>query len=291
MRRFVGDSREPLASRGWTRVVITPSSESLRPLVAVAMFDAGAEGLQEERESFVTHLSSATDPEDFITRVRAADEDLLADVSVLDDTDWAEKWKERITAHQLGALVVTPPWLAAGRDPATTIIIEPAMAFGTGDHPTTRGVVRLMQGVIRPGDTVADLGAGSAVLAIAAAKLGAARAFAIELDPDAIGNAEENVLRNDVADQVGVLEGDAALFLPLVAPVRVILANIISSVLVELLPLMAMTLADDGVIILSGILLEERPRMLEALRDAGWTVDGEDAEDQWWSVRARRTKE
>lgn len=285
----MGESREPIATRGWTRVVITPSSESLRPLVAAAMFDAGAEGLQEERESLVTHLSAATDAEDFVTRVRAADEDLRADVSALDDTDWAEKWKERITAHQLGGLLVTPPWLAAGRDPATTIIIEPAMAFGTGDHPTTRGVVRLMQGIIRPGDTVADLGAGSAVLAIAAAKLGAARAFAIEIDADAIGNAEENVLRNDVADQVGVLEGDAAVFLPLVAPVRVILANIISSVLVELLPLMAMTLADDGVIILSGILLEERPRMLEALRDAGWTVDGEDAEDQWWSVRARRT--
>lgn len=279
---------EPIATRGWTRVAITPSSESLRPLVAAAMFDAGAEGLQEERDSFVTHLSAATSADDFVARVRAADEDLVADVSPLDDTDWAEQWKVRITAHQLGALVVTPPWLAAGRDPATTIIIEPAMAFGTGDHPTTRGVVRLMQGIIRPGDTVADLGAGSAVLAIAAAKLGAARAFAIEIDPDAIGNAEENVLRNDVADQVGVLEGDAAVFLPLVAPVRVILANIISSVLVELLPLMAMTLADDGVIILSGILIEERPRMLEALRDAGWAVDGEDAEDQWWSVRARR---
>ncbi len=279
---------ESLASRGWTRVVITPSSESLRALVAAAMFEAGAEGLQEEGDSLVTHLPAATAAEGFVSRVRAADEDLVADVSPLDDTDWAEKWKERITAHQLGRLVVTPPWLAAGRDPATTIIIEPAMAFGTGDHPTTRGVVRLMQGVIRPGDTVADLGAGSAVLAIAAAKLGAARAFAIEIDHDAIGNAEENVLRNDVADQVGVLEGDAALFLPLVAPVRVILANIISSVLVELLPLMAMTLAEDGVIILSGILLEERPRMLEALRDAGWAVDGEDAEEQWWSVRARR---
>ena len=74
------------------------------------------------------------------------------------------------------------------------------MAFGTGEHATTRGVMRLMQDVIRAGDIVADLGAGSAVLAIAAAKLGAARVAAIELDPDAIGNAEENVARNGVAD-------------------------------------------------------------------------------------------
>jgi ribosomal protein L11 methyltransferase len=180
---------------------------------------------------------------------------------------------------------VTPPGLAEGRDPATTIVIEPAMAFGTGEHPTTRGVVRLMQGVIRAGDSVADLGSGSAVLSIAAAKLGAARVYAIEIDPDATGNAEENIARNGVADRVAALEGDAAMFLPLVAPVRVILANIISSVLVDLLPLLAMTIADDGVIILSGILAEERPRMLEALTGAGWRVDAEDAEEQWWSVR------
>ena len=185
-------------------------------------------------------------------------------------------------------MTVTPPWLAEGRDPATTIIIEPAMAFGTGEHPTTRGVVRLMQGVIRPGDSVADLGAGSAVLAIAAAKLGAARCFAIELDHDAIENAEENVVRNDVADRVAVLEGDAAAFLGLVAPVRVVLANIISSVLVELLPVIDMSLDEGGVAILSGILHEERPMMLEVLECGGWRVDAEDHEDAWWSVRVSR---
>ena len=252
------------------------------------MFAAGAEGLQESGDALITHLPATVDSTAFVNGVKHADASLVASLEPLDDTDWSEKWKERITAHQLGALTVTPPWLAAGRDPATTIVIEPAMAFGTGEHPTTRGVVRLMQGAVRAGDSVADLGSGSAVLAIAAAKLGAARAYAIEIDPDATGNAEENIARNGVADRVAALEGDAAVFLPLVAPVRVILANIISSVLVDLLPLMAMTLADDGVIILSGILREERARMLEALAAGGWQVDAEDAEDQWWSVRCTR---
>jgi len=269
----------------WLRVALRPSSESSRDAVAAAMFAAGAEGLQDLGATFVTHLSASVDADAFVQSVRGADAGLAADVTPLDDTDWSEKWKERITAHQLGALTVTPPWLAAGRDPATTIVIEPAMAFGTGEHPTTRGVVRLMQGIIRAGDSVADLGSGSAVLAIAAAKLGAARAYAIEIDPDATENAEYNIAQNGVGDRVAALEGDAAVFLPLVAPVRVILANIISSVLVDLLPLMAMTIADDGVIILSGILLEERERMIEALKGAGWRVDAEDAEDQWWSVR------
>lgn len=269
----------------WLRVAITPSSESQREAVAAAMFAAGAEGLQDLGASFVTHLASNVDVDAFVRSLRATDALLEADITPLSDTDWSEKWKERITAHQLGALTVTPPWLAAGRDPATTIVIEPAMAFGTGEHPTTRGVVRLMQGVIRPGDSVADLGSGSAVLAIAAAKLGAARVYAIEIDPDATENAEHNIAENGVADRVAALEGDAAVFLPLVAPVRVILANIISSVLVDLLPLMAMTIADDGVIILSGILAEERQRMIEALNAAGWRVDAEDSEEQWWSVR------
>ena len=272
----------------WTRITIRPSAASRVASVAAAMFAAGAEGLQEAGEALVTHLGEAVDAEAFVAAVRGADDALHAELSPLDDTDWSEKWKERITAHQLGALTVTPPWLAAGRDPATTIVIEPAMAFGTGEHPTTRGVVRLMQGAIRAGDSVADLGSGSAVLAIAAAKLGAARVYAIEIDPDATGNAEENIARNGVGDRVAALEGDAAVFLPIVAPVRVILANIISSVLIDLLPLMAMTLADDGVIILSGILLEERPRMLEALASSGWRVEAEDAEDQWWSVRCAR---
>lgn len=251
------------------------------------MFAHGAEGVHEDGAALVTHLPTGTNTAAFVNDLRAADPKLSSDISPLADVDWSIKWRERITAHKLGSLTVAPPWLAEGLDLATTIVIEPAMAFGTGEHPTTRGVVRLMQGAIRDGDSVADLGAGSAVLAIAAAKLGAARCFAIEMDADAIGNAEENVVRNGVADRVVVLEGDAAAFLPIVAPARVILANIISSVLLELLPVIAAALTRDGVAILSGILVEERPRMLEAFSAGGWQVEAEDQEEQWWSVRVR----
>jgi ribosomal protein L11 methyltransferase len=168
------------------------------------------------------------------------------------------------------------------------VVIDPGMAFGTGEHPTTRGVVRLMQGVVQPGDRVADLGSGSAVLAIVAAKLGARSVVAIELDPDAIGNAEENVARNEVAETVRVVEGDAAVLLPLVAPVRVILANIISSVVTDLLPVMANALLPDGRAILSGILLEERDEMTRVLESGGWRVLAEEREEIWWSAVAAR---
>jgi len=272
----------------WHRIQITPSSPDLIDLVSARMFESGAQGVHESPPHLITHLPPDALPDDFIAAVRSADEDLQGEHAPLPDVDWSLKWRDRIGAHELGSLTVTPPWLADGRDPSTTVVIEPAMAFGTGEHPTTRGVVRLMQAVIQPGDAVADLGAGSAVLAIAAVKLGAARAFAIENDHDSIGNAEENVARNGVAAQVAVLEGDAATLLPLVAPVRVIVANIISSVLIELLPAIAEGLSANGTAILSGILLEERERMLEAFRSGGWRVEAEDAEDLWWSVRIAR---
>ena len=181
--------------------------------------------------------------------------------------------------------MIAPPWLAAQFDPDTTIIVDPAMAFGTGEHATSRSVVLLMQGVVRPGDVVADLGAGSAVLSIAAAKLGAARVAAIELDHDAIENAEENVAANRVSDRVEVIEGDAATLLPLLAPVRVILANIVSSALIPLLHVLHGSLTADGQAILSGILTEERDTFIAALNASAWTIERELTEDVWWTVQ------
>jgi len=91
-----------------------------------------------------------------------------------------------------------------------------------------------------------------------------------------------------VSDQVRVFEGDAAVLLPLLAPVRVVTANIISSVLTELLPMIGRSLSDGGVAILSGILVEERDEMLAVISAGGWTVLNEDAEELWWSVSITR---
>jgi ribosomal protein L11 methyltransferase len=220
--------------------------------------------------------------------VMAVSSDARVETAPLPTVDWSEQWKAGIHVQSIGMLFVAPPWLSGGLDPARTIVIEPGMAFGTGEHATTRGVIRLLQRVMLTGDRVADLGAGSGVLAIAAAKLGASRVAAIELDHDAIGNAEENIARNDVADRVTVIEGDAAVLLPLVAPVRVITANIISSVLIELLPVMGASLTAGGHATLSGILVSERDEMQRVLDGSGWRVVEEDQEDNWWSATITR---
>jgi ribosomal protein L11 methyltransferase len=141
-----------------------------------------------------------------------------------------------------------------------------------------------MQDVVAQGDVVADLGAGSAVLSIAAAKLGAARVIAIEVDPDAIGNAEDNVARNGVADRVTVLEGDAATLLPLVAPIRVVFANIISSVIVQLLPTIRDALSDRGAGILAGVLVEEHDDIEREIARSGFRVERSLSDGLWWSA-------
>ena len=266
----------------WITLRVFPGFE--HDAVIAALFEAGAQGVQELGDSVITHVPDQAVVERLSAAALAACPAALIETERLPGIDWSVQWMQSIGVQTLGSLRVAPPWLAIGLDAARTIVIDPGMAFGTGEHATTRGVIRLLQQLIRPGDIVADLGAGSAVLAIAAAKLGAAHVAAIELDPDAIGNAEENVERNGVSDRVTVIEGDAAILLPLVAPVRVITANIVSSVLIELLPSFALALSDDGRAILSGILLDERKNMISVFFNSGWRIEEEDQEDAWWSV-------
>ena len=141
--------------------------------VAAALFAAGAEALQEIDGALTTNVATEELARALAAAAVATDSGAIVETADAPDVDWSTAWRAGIRAHTVGLLTVTPPWLAAPFLPERSIIIEPAMAFGTGDHATTRGVLLLMQDLIRPGDVVADLGAGSAVLSIAAAKLGA----------------------------------------------------------------------------------------------------------------------
>ena len=268
----------------WISLRITP--ESNRDGVIAALFKSGSQGVQEDGAAVITHFPADARIHEIRNAVIAADP--RADIAITDSpaVDYSQR-RASVSSHQVGALVIAPPWLADGFDPETTVIVDPVMAFGTGEHASTRGAMRLMQGVIRAGDVVADLGAGSGVLSIAAVKLGAARVAAVEIDHEAIGNAEENVVANAVGDRVEVIEGDAATILPLLAPVRVVIANIISSVIIPLLPVMKSSLVGGGEAILAGILFEERDEMVAALDSGGWTIEREDTEDVWWSVQIK----
>jgi ribosomal protein L11 methyltransferase len=261
-------------------------STARRDAVSGALFDAGAPSIQEDSDALVTYLPTDASL-DVVRRVVDAEAGAVLDVRETSEAEVEREWLPTVGVSCVARFAIAPPWLASSTQGDIVISIDPAMAFGTGEHQTTRGMLRLMQDIVRPGDRVADLGTGSGILAIAAARLGASRVAAVELDPDAIGNAEENVRANGVGDQVVVIEGDAATILPHVAPVHLVVANIVSSTLLALLPAIRAALTADGLAILSGILVIEREDFVSALASAAWRLEREDIEDEWWTAVAR----
>lgn len=266
----------------WVALHIDAPNDAMRKRVIELLMAGGASAVQEVDAALLTHLPESAELDSLCSSIALAGATVQR--TALGEVDWSTRWITRVGAQRVGRIAVAPPWMSEQiADAEIPILIEPAMAFGTGEHETTRGVLALMQSLVAPGSRVADLGSGSGVLAIAAAKLGAARVVAIEMDPDAIGNATENVERNGVDQAVTVLQGDAAALLPLVAPVSLVLANIISSVLMELSPLMHRALPPGGKAVISGILVSEREDMLASLAMDGWRLESELREGEWWS--------
>ena len=273
---------EPDTSPRWVSLHIDAPEGAVRERVVGMLVDGGAGAVQELGSELLTHLQEGAGLDDLCDSLERTGARVRQ--TALGEVDWSTRWVTRVGVQRVGRIAVAPPWMSEDvADAELPVLIEPAMAFGTGEHETTRGVLALMQSLVEPGALVADLGAGSGVLAIAAAKLGAARVVAIEMDPDAIGNALENVERNGVAAQVTVLQGDAAALLPLIAPVSLVLANIISAVVIELSPIMHRALPSGGRAVISGILVSEREHLLSSLTVDGWVLESELREGEWWS--------
>lgn len=264
-------------------------AQARREEAMAALFAAGAQGVHEDGAALVTHFEGKAEAQAAARAVTSAAPQARCSVDVSPEVDWATAWRIHARTFELNRLTIAPPWLSDGIPAERLVVIDPGMAFGTGDHPSTRGAARLLESVMRPGVTVADLGSGSAVQSIVAARLGASRAWAIESDPEAQGNAVENIARNGVQDVVHPFEGDAGVLLPLVAPVDIIVANIISSIITSLLPAMAMALRPGGVAILAGMLESERDAMVTVLEREGWSIRSEDREDDWWSTLVERS--
>ncbi|HEX6589457.1 MAG TPA: 50S ribosomal protein L11 methyltransferase [Longimicrobiales bacterium] len=203
--------------------------------------------------------------------------------------DWSRLWREGLRARRVSERVwITPSWDRDSADPDDiVIVVDPAMAFGTGEHGTTRGCIRLLEPIMREGMHVLDVGTGTGVLAVAAAKLGATRLHGVDFDPEAIENAEGTVRENGVADRITLetREVDDAYLRATPAAWDLILANVLSGVLKPLLPAFRVALKPDGRLILSGILQTEADDVVAAARASGLHLEREDREDEWWSGR------
>lgn len=198
-------------------------------------------------------------------------------VERVEDEDWVRLTQSQFNPMQITPkLWVVPSWHAAPDPAAINIALDPGVAFGTGAHPTTRLCLRWLAETVTPGADVLDYGCGSGILAIAAMKLGAARACGIDIDPQAVLAAQQNAAQNGVAITLATAEQDIA------APAQIVVANILANPLTVLAPLLARLTRPGGQIALSGILVEQADAVLEAYTsqftmtraavDEGWVL-------------------
>jgi ribosomal protein L11 methyltransferase len=201
-----------------------------------------------------------------------------------------DRWREFARPWRAGGrLVVVPAWQSApkwvGADDVV-LSIDPGRAFGSGAHPTTRMCLSELERLVEPEAAVADVGCGSGVLAVAAAVQGAALVAAIDIDPEAVRATAENAERNGVSGVVAPSETPASQLEP--GAYDLVVANIAAGTLVVLAPALVRAVADDGTVIVSGILEEQVPAVLAAFEVEGFVLGGTVADDDWRTLLVRR---
>lgn len=210
------------------------------------------------------------------------------------EEDWAESWKQFFQVEHVGrGIVIRPTWRDYDARPGEIVLdLDPGMAFGTGQHPTTRLCLTALEQLAQPGIAVLDLGCGSGILSLAAVKLGCAAVIALDLETVAVEATRANARLNQVADRIRAERGSLGERWPLAddqqAIADVILANISATALVELAPLLAEALRPDGLLVGSGVVRERTDEVLVALAAAGLRTERLLAEAGWSAIVARR---
>jgi ribosomal protein L11 methyltransferase len=220
-----------------------------------------------------------------------------------DDEDWSLSWKQHWQADPVGQrLLILPAWLELPPEHADRLVIrmDPGSAFGTGSHPTTRLCLEAIEqlaeqrgsaeapdlGAIR----VADLGCGSGILGIAALLQGAASVAAADTDSLAVRATGDNAVVSGFADRLTVELGSVERLAELLEgqPADLLLCNILAPVIEALCPAFHTVLADDGLGLLSGLLVDQAPRLQQALADQGWRAELTAQQSQWGLMTIRR---
>lgn len=255
---------------------------------AVALVEATGQAVEERDRMVVGFGADQAAAEQARTALEARfGAALTVAIRPVPTTDWSTAWREGLSVRTVGRLRTGPSWLL---EPAPdAVVLDPETAFGSGEHGSTRGALRLIDRHLTPGATVLDLGSGSGILSIGAVKLGAARALGIEVDEEAVPIAEDNAVRNGVADRVAFLVGDARHLAPLAGPVDLVVSNILRHVNETLLGPIAAALRPGGIAVFAGMEVGEADMFRPALAAAGFQVLTEETDEGWWSVAARCT--
>jgi len=187
----------------------------------------------------------------------------------IEDQDWMAAWKQHYRPIPVGQkLMILPAWLSLDTEDRIAVRIDPSMAFGTGTHPTTQLCMALLENRVGKNEPVIDVGCGSGILSIAAAKLGAVRALAVDIDPLSVKATLENAQANGVSEQIEAGLGSVAEILQKnfsLDRAPLVLANILAPVIVRLLDAgLAQLVLPGGILILSGIMVDQADSVIEA---------------------------
>jgi ribosomal protein L11 methyltransferase len=204
--------------------------------------------------------------------------------SEVDDEDWATAWKKHYKPFHISEHIVIKPSWEEYTSAAGEIVIEldPGMAFGTGTHETTRLCAQLLEKYLKKGDSVIDVGCGTGILSIIAAKLGAKRIEACDIDKMAVRITGENCLINGVSDRVTV--SDSVLKDLKSGNTDLVVANIIADVIVDIAGRVPYYLKKDGYFITSGIIRERKDEVIEAYRANGFLLESLHESGEWVAI-------
>lgn len=202
-----------------------------------------------------------------------------------ENQDWSKKWKEKWDITRVSdKIVVVPDWLEYTPKSGEVIItLEPGCAFGTGTHATTQLCMRAVEKYMKKGADVADIGTGSGILAVCAMKFGAKSAYGCDNDETVIDVACENAEKNNVECTFELKTADK-----LTKKYDFVMANILHNVLAEIMPDLKNLMKEDSILVLSGILYEKKPVVLDAVQKCGLKLIEEDHINQWTSLIVRR---
>lgn len=255
-----------------------------QPPVRVAAYyrlDESWAATRAEIESGLWHLG----------QIRPLPEPVLRQV---EDEDWAETWKRNYRPLPVGrGLLILPSWIPAPDTSRHIVRIDPGQAFGTGTHPSTQLCLQLLEDQIHPGDRVVDLGCGSGILSLAAVRLGASSVLALDLDDQAVRATAENAERNGLAGSITITHGSFADISASAwwraGPARIVVANILFGVIVDLLHAgLGRSVPAGGRTILSGI-LREQVDLLEREIESSGLISIERRDLEGWSAWVVRT--
>lgn len=273
-------------------VAVTPD-ESVREIVIAALSDYKFEGFVEDELGVHCYIKKDDWHENIESIIKEISEQYnLPFVQYISTTDiqhknWNEEWEQSIQPiHVSERFVIAPSWNLGSSNSKTIIVIDPKMTFGTGYHETTRLMIRLMENYIQPNNSVLDVGTGTGILAIAAAKLGAKNIIGIDIDEWSLDNGIENTRRNKVEKEIEIRIGS----LEVVPETNfdIILANIFRNTILDLLDTMLQKLSPKGRIIFSGLLVADQSIIETALNKRNVNVISFLRENEWIAIAAEK---